>query len=599
MKKLVFVISVLLITTTVFANGRTVSFGATFGMNINMASYEDWYYNEKRIGLAMYGTSEFPLPGSPFSMCLEIGLCPENEIVVTEFPMIGLIKCNSGSLVEPINLYLGGGGGLHLFTQGGSYFGINGIVGMDLDLGAISLFSEFGYGKIFFEGDFNFEQIAMQGGIKINLFRTGTARKRRRPRVIAKKEKIYKAPTSIPTYTVSPPRLNFSYNLTDEDGNMILDGGERINLSVKVSNNGKGKAEGVKVLLSGENQALRYLGSSKFLGDIAAGEEKEAVFETFLPYQINAEDGKISIKVTEEKGFGALKEAELLVAIQPPKLKKESKIISKLVDVDQPFPASEFKRKNSYAVIISISDYRSEIIPEIKYASRDAEMMKEYLINVCGIPGENIIYLSNDKATLSDLTAYIEEWLLRKADKESLIFVYFAGHGTPNPEKGDAYLVPFDGEPGFVSKLYSLKRLYGSLEKLPSEEIVVVLDACFSGAGGRSVIEKGKRPLSVVKLEEASRNVSNIAIMTASSDNEISQDLDNMKHGLFTYYFLKGLRGYADSNGDGWITLIELYNYCKPNVYRESRSLGYSQTPKLFPAPIGSKGGLKIGKVIK
>jgi uncharacterized caspase-like protein len=202
--------------------------------------------------------------------------------------------------------------------------------------------------------------------------------------------------------------------------------------------------------------------------------------------------------------------------------------------------------------------------------------------------------MTDDMATIGDIQAGIEEWLQRNVSKNSFVFVYFAGHGTPNPEKGDAYLVPYDGEPGFISKLYPLSRFYSSLDNLPTENIVVAIDACFSGAGGRSVIEEGKRPLMTAKIEKVGKKA---AVITASAGDEISQDLDAKRHGLFTYYILKGLRGEADLDNDGWITLGELYNYCQPKVKEESRRLGYTQTPKVFPEPLGEKANIKIGKI--
>ena len=370
---------------------------------------------------------------------------------------------------------------------------------------------------------------------------------------IKRKERLYEEPKEItkPSAITRPPKLTFNYSLIAENSDKILDGGEKISLKVTVKNLGEGIAQGVKVLLSGTSKALSYLGREKYLGDIPAGSKKSATFEAVLPYRIEPDEGNIIIKVTEIQGFGALEEKVLRVAMQPAKVERKEEIISTLIDVDLPLSPSSFRREDAYAVIIGITDYRSNKIPKVKYATRDAESVKEYLVNVCGIPKENIISLTDDKATLSDLTAYIEEWLARNVNKNSFVFIYFAGHGTPNPEKGDAYLVPYDGEPGFISKLYPLKRFYNSLEKLPTENIVVALDACFSGAGGRSVMEEGKRPLVPVKIPQA---IKKAAIITASAANEISQDFDAKRHGLFTYYFLKGLRGEADSNGDHWIT---------------------------------------------
>lgn len=66
----------------------------------------------------------------------------------------------------------------------------------------------------------------------------------------------------------------------------------------------------------------------------------------------------------------------------------------------------------------------------------------------------------------------------------------------PNPKSGDAYLVPYDGDPAFIDETgYSLKRMYAALGKLPAKEVIVALHSCYSGAGGRSVIAKGSRPL--------------------------------------------------------------------------------------------------------
>ncbi len=212
-----------------------------------------------------------------------------------------------------------------------------------------------------------------------------------------------------PTTITKPPRLIFDYSLFDQNNDKILDGGERVSLKVTVKNQGEGTAQGVKVLLSGESKVLDYLGREKSIGDIPAGGEKEAIFEAVLPYKIEPDNASLFIRVTEARGFDALKESELLIAMQPAKVEREREVISVLVDVDQPLKPTSFKREDAYAVIIGISDYRSNKIPKVKYARRDAETMKEYLVNVCGIPKENIILLIDDKATGTDLIAYIEE----------------------------------------------------------------------------------------------------------------------------------------------------------------------------------------------
>lgn len=67
------------------------------------------------------------------------------------------------------------------------------------------------------------------------------------------------------------------------------------------------------------------------------------------------------------------------------------------------------------------------------------------------------------------------------------------------PKRGEAYIVPCDGDPNYLEVTgYSLKRLYNKLTKLHFAEVCVVLDSSFSGIGGRSVLAKGTRPLVII-----------------------------------------------------------------------------------------------------
>ncbi|MBE9550482.1 MAG: caspase family protein, partial [Proteobacteria bacterium] len=202
---------------------------------------------------------------------------------------------------------------------------------------------------------------------------------------------------------------------------------------------------------------------------------------------------------------------------------------------------------------------------------------------VMGYPEENMVMLINDRALKSDLEKYFEKWLSNNVEKEGTVFVYYSGHGAPNPNTGDAYLVPYDGDPSFIEQTgYSLKRLYHNLNKLPAKEIIVVLDSCFSGAGGRSVIAKGARPL-VMNMDKQVFHSDRIAILTASAGNQISSTYDEKGHGLFTYFMLKGIKNENVVNPDGSIEISDLYSYIKPQVERIARKqYNNEQTPQLI-----------------
>jgi len=120
------------------------------------------------------------------------------------------------------------------------------------------------------------------------------------------------------------------------------------------------------------------------------------------------------------------------------------------------------------------------------------------------------------------------------------------------------------------------------VEKLPAREVVVMLDSCFSGAGGRSVIAKGARPL-VVTMAAPSDIGGKTVVLAASSGSQISSTYEKKGHGLFTYFMLKGLKGKADIDEDGRVEIGELFNYVKPNVERIARKFyNNEQTPQII-----------------
>jgi uncharacterized caspase-like protein len=239
--------------------------------------------------------------------------------------------------------------------------------------------------------------------------------------------------------------------------------------------------------------------------------------------------------------------------------------------------------QNAYAVVIGIENYRQKI-PRADFAAADAKIFAQYLIRVMGYPEENVVLLMNEHATYSDLSKYFERWLPNNTEKDARVFIYFSGHGAPDPKTGGAYLVPYDGDPTFIAETgYSLKRMYEALGKLPAKEIIVALDSCFSGAGGRSVMAKGARPLVMNISESPIFSSNNITVFAASAAEQISSTYNEKGHGLFTYFLLKGIKNENVVKQDGSLKVDELYGYLKPRVERIARKqYNNDQTPQLM-----------------
>lgn len=300
------------------------------------------------------------------------------------------------------------------------------------------------------------------------------------------------------------------------------------------------------------------------------------------------------IKLLEHAEEKELAKLGVSPSVTTPTPSKPETSAAPVSDVDR-LPSSSGKpRAHAYAIVIGIEQYQQKL-PRADFAAHDAEIMGQYLSNVLGFPEENVVVLLNERATKTGVEKYIEGWLPDHVEQDDSVFIYFSGHGAPNPKTGKAYLVPYDGDPTFVEQTsYPLARLYERLEALPAKEVVVMLDSCFSGSGGRSVIAKGMRPM-VLSVENPLLAKGRTVVLAASSGDQVSSTYDQKGHGLLTYFFLKGLQGEADRNRDQNIELTELFAYMKPQVERVARREFHNeQSPQLFGNPEILKKGVQL-----
>ncbi len=253
-------------------------------------------------------------------------------------------------------------------------------------------------------------------------------------------------------------------------------------------------------------------------------------------------------------------------------------------------PAEEVGMR--HAVVVGISRYEDESIPDLKYAAKDAREFSEVLTAFGRFPADQVVLLTDEDGSLKNLKKALSD--LRKAQPEDLVLVYFAGHGCPDVHFSDTgaadqltwkYLVPYDAE---RENLYAtglpmdeLQRLFGHLA---SQRVVVFLDSCYSGAGERSFSTVGARgTFSDALLEELSGE--GRVVLAASDANELAFEADDLGHGVFTHFLMKGLQGEADPDGAGTVTLPQLYTYLSDRIPREASKLGGRQHPVLKGDP--------------
>ena len=257
-----------------------------------------------------------------------------------------------------------------------------------------------------------------------------------------------------------------------------------------------------------------------------------------------------------------------------------------------PAPPAAVPQYDRWAVVIGVGQYDHPSIPRLKYTVADAEGIYEMLISVAGFKKEHVLLLtdkSDKKPTLKNIKWALGTFLARSARKDDTVLIFFAGHGAPETDPRGLerdglakYLIPADAE---EDDLYSsalpmdeLQTIFGRIE---AERVVAFLDACYSGAaGGRTFSARKTRATGIddLFLERLTRSKGR-AIITASRPTEVSIELGELGHGLFTYYLIQGLKGAADLNRDGIISLQELYEYLEQQVTAKSRAAGGNQHP--------------------
>ena len=110
-------------------------------------------------------------------------------------------------------------------------------------------------------------------------------------------------------------------------------------------------------------------------------------------------------------------------------------------------------------------------------------------------------------------------------------------------------------------------------------------DTCYSGISrDEKTLLAHARPIRI-SAEEQPDIPKNFTIFSASGLDQISSGFKEAKHGIFSYYVMKGLEGNADINSDRKITNGELLSYLKDYVPLKASKLGREQVPSLLGDP--------------
>ncbi|MDP7272582.1 MAG: caspase family protein, partial [Candidatus Marinimicrobia bacterium] len=402
------------------------------------------------------------------------------------------------------------------------------------------------------------------------------------------------AQISFETFPFIPPKLelvDFGVS-TPNEGNEIRPQ-TTTEVQARVQNRGQGPAEDVQFSIN-LPKGVYFTPDSKqdySFSSLKPGEFKDLEF-SFNTAKTVGKTIDVSIGFTEESTTGKFPLdldvakpqqtiQQLVVKGQKMETVEFADVATVSVDIEKDIPKLGRKGKHDLAVVFGIESYKN--VPGVSFAKRDAEWMKKYFENVLGIPKNRIYHKTDSDVGQAEFSKVFSEdgWLDKRVEEgKSNLYIYYAGHGAPDLKKNKAYLIPYDGDPNYASQTgYEMDALYEQLGNLGAASVTVFLDACFSGANrDNEMLLANARP---VFMEVDASMSGNVTVFSAAGGKEISSAWPEKKHGLFSYYLMKGMRGDADANNDNQITVGELGDYVKENVSNMAGMLDREQTPGL------------------
>jgi len=366
------------------------------------------------------------------------------------------------------------------------------------------------------------------------------------------------------------------------------------NLEVLVQNTGAGSAQEIAVEVQLPENVLSLDPVYLPIARLGQGESIRLNSSFIVTARYYNQEVPIHIIIREKYGkYGSQKTftahldqplATTRVSVQGEVFKNPTVTMASLhSEVDRNIPLHAGQHANRFALVIGNEDYQRfqtdlQFEQNVVFARNDAVVFKEYLVRTLGFP-ENQVFLLTD-ATRGQMGREVERLVeLAKITPHAELVFYYAGHGLPDEQTRQGYIIPVDVTASSLKEGILLNDLYKKLAASKADRVTVFLDACFSG-GGRG--ENGLLAARTVKVKPKGDIVNgNVVVFTAATGEEVSLPLLKESHGLFTYCLLHKLK-----ETEGNVTLDELRDYLQkemPKLSLLENSL--KQTPQVLVAP--------------
>ncbi len=250
-----------------------------------------------------------------------------------------------------------------------------------------------------------------------------------------------------------------------------------------------------------------------------------------------------------------------------------------------------------YALLIGISDYKDETIPDLDYTFNDIILLGTTLVESLGVAPDLMKVLVDSAASKVNIENQLHR-LAEHTTPSDLVIIYFSGHGAVGKDRDgdesdgtDEYILPWDTQRG---KLYTAisDDMLGYLLSMITAKTILIFDSCYSGGAAKGVrgFSMAKSNTRATNKDSLLRDVSreNIAVLTASKPEELAQESARLGkgNGLFTYFLCKGLQEKKE-NQNTRLTIEDWYKDINNKVNRWTYA---NEMPKQTPSYINKLG---------
>lgn len=409
----------------------------------------------------------------------------------------------------------------------------------------------------------------------------------RRPEMPA--DKLSELPGSDPVATKpggvhprsdSSALLTFRAILRDENRDHVLQPDEPLTIDLEVKNDGSVEVRGVEVVIGGTGALTSQLPPVIVIGDVAPGEIKRATMTRPIAGVKEPLLGEVWLSLRSGSPLSQEPALKKFTVVVKPGRADDSQLSA---DVEQaPKPSASLKQPKAVVIAIGVGNFRDAQVSPAKFAAHDAEVMASYLQTLAGLPADRVRLLVNGHALKQDLVETFEEWLPKRVDPATVVYVYFSGRALVDGASGAVSLVPHDGGMTPGGRVYPVRRLQEVLARLPIQRAILMVDASLEHASGADPAT-GAAPVWEVGAVDAGARM---MWMIGNTGLQEAQAFERGRHGLFTYYLLRGLQGPADLDRDGTVSAGELCAFARGEVARAAgEQFGSGQESMCVPHP--------------